>query len=259
LTQSGNQERPLILITNDDGHEAPGIAALAEILEPLGRVISVAPDRERSGAGHALTLDRPLRVRTLSKDRYAVNGTPTDCIHLGLDNLTDGLKPDLVVSGINRGLNIGDDVTYSGTVAGALEGTLLNIPAVAVSSGRFDDDNIDYHQSAGFILELCTRVLKHRLPEGVFLNVNIPPCEPNGVRVTRQGTRTYRASMDRRLDPSGKPYFWIAGADTTPTDEVDGDHRAIADGFISVSPLFANLTHESSLEPLRSWIPVDYR
>lgn len=259
MSQSGTHEPPLILITNDDGHEAPGIAALEKILDPLGRVVMVAPDREQSGAGHALTLDSPLRVRNLGPDRYAVNGTPTDCIHLGVDSLTDGVIPDLVVSGINRGLNIGDDVTYSGTVAGALEGTLLHIPALAVSSGRFEDQKIDYNQAGGFIRELCSRVLKRGLPDGVFLNVNIPPCQPNGVRVTRQGTRTYRTAMDRRLDPSGRPYFWIADADTTPTGEPDGDHSAIADGFISVTPLFANLTHEASLDPLRSWIPEEHR
>ncbi len=245
---------PLILVTNDDGSEAPGIAALIEILRPLGRVISVAPDRERSGAGHALTLDRPLRVRTLKADRHVVNGTPTDCIHLGVSNLTEGRQPDLVVSGINRGLNIGDDVTYSGTVAGALEGTLLHIPSVAVSAGRFDDDNIDYFTAETFIRKLCGDILKNGLPSGVFLNVNIPSCSPRGVRLTRQGTRRYRASMDRRLDPSGRPYFWIAGADTTPTGEPDGDHKAILDGFISVTPLQANLTHEPSLSNLRSRI-----
>ena len=248
----------MILVTNDDGYEAPGIVALVEILQPLGRVVSVAPDRERSGAGHALTLDRPLRVRTLSEDRHVVNGTPTDCIHLGVFNLTDGIHPDLVVSGINRGLNIGDDVTYSGTVAGALEGTLLNIPAVAVSAGRFDDDQIDYKVAEKFILKLCGDVLENGLPDGVFLNVNVPPCDPHGVRITRQGTRTYRASMDRRLDPAGRPYFWTDVADTTPTGEPDGDHTAVRDGFISVTPLHANLTHEPSLITLKARVPGDY-
>jgi 5'-nucleotidase len=254
LSSPANKTKPLILVTNDDGYEAPGVAALVEILEPLGRVVSVAPDRERSGAGHALTLDRPLRVRTLAPDRHTVNGTPTDCIHLGVFNLTDDVLPDLVVSGINRGLNIGDDVTYSGTVAGALEGTLLHIPAIAVSAGRFDDDNINYKIAEPFIHQLCGDVLENGLPAGVFLNINVPPCDPHGVRVTRQGTRTYRASMDRRLDPSGRPYYWTDVADTTPTGEADGDHAAIRDGFISVTPLQANLTHEPSLANLEARI-----
>lgn len=248
-----SRDRAQILLTNDDGHDAPGLAALAAALAPLGDIIVVAPDRERSGAGHALTLGRPLRVRETAPGRYRVDGTPTDCVHLGVFNLTGGRVPDLVVSGINRGLNLGDDVTYSGTVAGALEGTLLQVPSLALSAARDEGDDASYDIAARFARELAARVLRDGLPKGVFLNVNVPLPPVRGVRVTRQGTRSYRAAVVERLDPSGRPYFWIAGADMTPSGEPDGDHAAIAEGHISVTPLHADLTHDSSLAAVAAW------
>ena len=244
---------PCILLTNDDGHDAPGLEALYDALEGLGRRIVVAPDQEMSASGHALTLRRPLRVRKTGADRYRVDGTPTDCVHLGVFNLTDGRAPDLVVSGINRGLNIGDDVTYSGTVAGALEGTLLHIPSLAFSVATGETGDADYSTAARFARTLAERVLSDGLPEGVLLNVNVPRGTPEGVRVTRQGRRTYRAAVVERLDPSGRPYYWIAGADTVASGEPDGDHRAVESNMISVTPLGANLTHESSLALLGHW------
>lgn len=242
-----------ILVTNDDGIDAPGLAALAEAASFLGRVIVVAPDRERSGAGHALTLGRPLRVRPRGTDRYEVDGTPTDCVHLGVFNLTGGRPPDLVLSGINRGLNIGDDVTYSGTVAAALEGTLLNIPSIALSSERDDDGGADYRLAAALARRIGERVLVEGLPRGVLLNVNVPRGAPAGIRVTRQGTRTYRAAAVERLDPSGRPYFWIAGADMTPSGEPDGDHEALRAGHVSITPLHANMTHDPSRGRIAAW------
>jgi 5'-nucleotidase len=242
-----------LLLTNDDGYDAPGLAALAGALGDLGRIVVVAPDRERSGAGHALTLGRPLRVWQTAPDRYRVDGTPTDCVHLGTFNLTGGRAPDLVVSGINRGLNVGDDVTYSGTVAGALEATLLNVPALAFSVATDEDGRADFGHAARFARRLAGAALRLGLPRAVFLNVNVPAGPPRGVRITRQGTRSYRAAVVERLDPSGRPYFWIAGADTTPSGELDGDHTAIRDGMISVTPLHANLTHSPSLEVLSGW------
>ena len=242
-----------ILLTNDDGFDAPGLRALAEAVETLGDLVVAAPDRERSGAGHALTLGRPLRVSETRPGRYRVDGTPTDCVHLGVFHLTGGRPPDLVISGINRGLNVGDDVTYSGTVAGALEGTLLEIPSLAVSAGLDDNDRADFDTAARFARELARRVLREGLPPGVFLNVNVPAGTPRGVRITRQGTRTYRAAVVERLDPSGRPYFWIAGADTTPTHEPDGDHAAVAGGFASVTPMHANLTHAPSIAFVTGW------
>ena len=247
--------RSLILATNDDGVDAPGLAALAAAVAPLGEVVVVAPDRERSGASHALTLARPLRVRERGPGRFSVDGTPTDCVHLGVFNLTGGRLPDLVVSGINRGLNVGDDVTYSGTVAGAMEGTLLHVPALAVSAQPGEDGEADYRVAASFAAALAAEILARGLPPGVFLNVNVPRGTPVEVRLTRQGTRTYRAAAVERIDPSGRPYYWIAGADSTPAGEPDGDHAAVAAGAISVSPLQADLTHAPSLVPLAARMP----
>lgn len=241
---------PCILVTNDDGIEAAGLAALVAAARRLGRVIVVAPDRERSGAGHALTLGSPLRVTSSGDDHYAVDGTPTDCVHLGVFHLTGGRPPDLILSGINRGLNIGDDVTYSGTVAAALEGTLLHIPSIALSCERDDASGPDYTLAAALAERLGAKALAEGLPAGVFLNVNVPHPPARGIRITRQGTRSYRAAVVERLDPSGRPYYWIAGADTTPSGEPDGDHEALRARCVSVTPLHANMTHD----PTRSWL-----
>ena len=244
---------PLVLVTNDDGFDAPGLHALVQALGFLGRIVVVAPDREQSASAHALTLRIPLRVYQAGTDRWRVEGTPTDCVHLGIFNLTERRDPDLVVSGINRGLNVGDDVTYSGTVAGALEAALLGIPAIAVSAQIDASGAPDYARAGAVARRLAEQLLAQPLPRGVFLNVNVPAGTPRGLRVTRQGTRSYRAAVVERLDPAGRPYFWIAGADTTPAGEPDGDHRAIEDGFVSVTPLHANLTHLPTLSVLEGW------
>lgn len=244
---------PLILVTNDDGIDAPGLQALSDALAGIGEVVVVAPDRERSGAGHALTLGRPLRVRERGPFRFAVDGTPTDCIHLGVFNLAQRRVPDLVVSGINRGLNLGDDVTYSGTVAAALEGTLLHIPSLAFSAATDERGASDFRVTARFARRLADLVLREGLPPGVLLNVNVPLGEPTEVRVTRQGTRIYRPAVVERLDPSGRPYYWIGGADTIPSGEAEGDHAAVRAGAISLTPLHANMTAVDSLETFRSW------
>ena len=249
-----NSRKPTILVTNDDGYDSPGIRMLIEILSPLGELTVVAPDREQSASSHSLTLDRPLRAYRAGEGRYRVDGTPTDCVHLAVTRLTGGSAPDLLVSGINRGINLGDDVTYSGTVAGALEGTLLQIPSIALSAEIDDHGEADYAAATTFIRSLVLTVLRRGLPRGVLLNVNFPKVHPRGVRITRQGTRTYRATTLERRDPSGRPYYWIDAADTTPAGEVDGDHRAISEGFVSVTPLHANLTHEPSLNELAAWV-----
>jgi 5'-nucleotidase len=244
---------PLILVTNDDGYDAPGLAALLEAVEPFGRLVVAAPEREQSGSSHALTLDRPLRVRRVQEDRYRIDGTPTDCVHLAIHGLTGGQHPDLVLSGINRGLNVGDDVTYSGTVAGALEGALLRIPALAFSAEIDDRGEPAFATAAAVACQLVPEVLRRGLPRGALLNVNVPRAAPRGLRVTRQGTRNYRATALERVDPSGRPYFWIDSIDMTPTGERDGDHRAISEGYVSITPLHTNLTHEPLLEPLTDW------
>ncbi len=245
-------ERPRILVTNDDGFDAPGLRALADALESVGHVVVVAPDREHSGASHALTFRRPLRVTRVAADRYRIDGTPTDCVHLGVFELAGG-RTDLVVSGVNRGYNLGDDVTYSGTVAGAMESALLHVPAIAVSTAAADQGGPDYDGAAEVARGLAEQVLRRGLPDGRFLNVNVPPPPRRGSRVTRQGTRTYRAVVVERIDPKGEPYYWIGGPDTTPTDESDGDHRAVRDGLVSITPMHADLTHAPSLDLLRAW------
>ena len=250
---SAADDRPCLLLTNDDGIDAPGLAALAAAVSHLGRIVVVAPDRERSGAGHALTLGRPLRVRSRGNDRFEVDGTPTDCVHLGVFNLTGNRPPRLVLSGINRGANLGDDVTYSGTVAAALEGTLLRIPSIAFSVERDADGAAFYDVAAAVASRLAEKALDHGVPPGVLLNVNVPAGTPCGIRVTRQGTRTYRAAAVERLDPSGRPYFWIAGADTTPAQEPDGDHAAVREGYVSITPLHADMTHDPSRSILAAW------
>lgn len=246
----------MILLTNDDGYDAPGLAALEAAVSSLDEVVVVAPDRERSGASHALTLARPLRVYRAAERRYRVDGTPTDCVHLAVDRLTGGRLPRLVASGMNRGLNVGDDVTYSGTVAGALEGTLLHVPSIAFSVGTDDDGRTDFDCAVPLARRLCALVLERGLAPGVLLNVNFPAAAPyRGIRITRQGTRTYRATAVERLDPAGRPYFWIDTVSATPTGEPDGDHTAIREGYVSISPLSANLTHEPSLALLGAWRP----
>lgn len=247
------KDRPSILVTNDDGIEAAGLLALVEAAETVGRVTVVAPDRERSAAGHSLTLERPLRVVQTAERRYRVDGTPTDCVHLAVGNITGDRPPALVLSGINRGLNSGDDVTYSGTVAAAIEGTLLHIPSVAFSVDIDAQGRAEFDGPARFAARLTREVLRRGLPAGTLLNVNFPANTPRGVRITRQGTRTYRATSVVRRDPSGRPYYWIAGADTRPTGEPDGDHAALSEGYISISPLRTNMTDDPSVEDLKRW------
>ena len=250
---SPDDDRPCLLVTNDDGIDAPGLAALASAVGHLGRVIVVAPDRERSAAGHALTLNRPLRVRSRGRDRYEVDGTPTDCVHLGVFNLTGGRPPRLLLSGINRGVNLSDDVTYSGTVAAALEGTLLRIPSIAFSAERDADGQSHFDVGAGFASKIAEHALANGLPPGVLLNVNVPLGTPRGIRITRQGSRTYRAAAIERFDPSGRPYFWIAAPDTTHSEEPDGDHTALSEGYVSVTPLHADMTHDPSRGIIAGW------
>jgi 5'-nucleotidase len=230
-----------ILLTNDDGYFSPGIQTLAAALAPLGQVTVVAPSTEASAVGHALTLRRPLRLEAIAEHVYAVDGTPTDCVNLALSHVLDG-PPDLVVSGINKGLNIGDDVTYSGTVAGALEGALLGFPAMAVSLELVRGVPQDFAQPAQIARGLAEQLLAKPLPARAFLNVNVPHGPIQGLRVTVQATRNHVTKVDRRTDPRGQPYFWIEEAldDWQPHDE--SDHQAICDGYVSITPLQPDLT-----------------
>ena len=236
---------PRILVTNDDGYFSPGITALATALRPLGEVVVVAPEREASAVGHALTLRRPLRLQEIERGVYAVDGTPTDCVNIAIAEVLSG-PPDLVISGINKGLNIGDDVTYSGTVAGALEAALLGHQAIAVSL-EFTRDQWDFTPASTIAAALAAAVLARPLPFRTFLNVNVPQRAALGWRVTVQARRNHITKVDRREDPRERPYFWIEEAqdDWEPDDR--SDHRAINEGYVSITPLQPDLTDHASL------------
>jgi 5'-nucleotidase len=234
-----------ILVTNDDGYFSEGIVALAEALRPLGQVTIVAPQTEASAVGHALTLRRPLRLEPVRDGVFAVDGTPTDCVNIAIAEVLDG-PPDLVVSGINKGLNIGDDVTYSGTVAGALEGALLGYPALAVSL-EFTNGDWDFGPAAAAAAALAAELLAQPLPSRSFLNVNVPQGAIRGTRVTVQARRNHITKINKRIDPRGRAYFWIEEAqdDWQPHDR--SDYQAIRDGFVSVTPLQPDLTDHEAL------------
>jgi 5'-nucleotidase len=236
---------PTILVTNDDGIFSEGIKLLAKELSPLGRVVVVAPDREQSASGHSLTLHRPLRMRKIEDDWYAVDGTPTDCVSLAVMALLKDEPPDLIVSGINFGLNLGDDVTYSGTVSAAFEGSLLGIPSVAFSQEV--GEHFSFARGADFARRLATTLLAAELPAGLLLNVNFPCEEFAGVEWTRLGHRRYVQSVVEKTDPRGRKYFWIAG---TPEweDEAGTDHAALSRRKVTVTPLHLDLTDYGVLE-----------
>ncbi len=234
------------LVTNDDGIRSEGLEALAKALEALGEVVAVAPLLEASCVGHALTLRRPLRIERMARRRFGVDGTPTDCVNVAVTKVLEGL-PDLIVSGINKGANLGDDVTYSGTVAAAMEGALLGVPSLAVSLDRAGD-SFDFSQSAAIAANLAELVLQHGLPSRTFLNVNVPRKTAKGLKVTVQGRRNHSTSVSEALDPRRQPYFWIEQGQTR-WEEIDrSDFHAVADGWISVTPLHPDLTNHAALE-----------
>jgi 5'-nucleotidase len=234
-----------ILVTNDDGYRSEGILALADALRPIGAVTIVAPVLEASAIGHALTLRRPLRVERVADDVFAVDGTPTDCVNIAVARIFRGL-PDLVVSGINKGWNLGDDVTYSGTIAGAFEGALLGIPAIAVSVAS-TTGAYDFAPSAGVAALLAAALLQRPLPARTFLNVNLPGGEPRGIRVTVQAARNHITSVGERHDPKGRPYYWIEEGQDAWQPHDRSDYQAVRDGYVSVTPLHPDLTAHQSL------------
>lgn len=242
----------LILVTNDDGIHSPGITSLAASMTGIGEVVVVAPDRERSAAGHSLTLHAPLRADEIRPGWFAVDGTPTDCVNLGIHGLLPR-KPDLVVSGINRGGNLGDDVTYSGTVAAAMEATLMGVQAFAVSlvSGPFAETDFTY--GAAFSTRLATALLQRPLPGDTFLNVNLPHGRAEGVTLTHQGRRRYEDLVVEKVDPRGRKYYWIGGGDLGFVDAPGTDAAAIEEGLVSVTPLHLDLTNYKSLQHLADW------
>lgn len=241
---------PRILVTNDDGVHSDGIHALAAALRPLGQVIVVAPHIEASAIGHALTLRRPLRLERLRENVYEIDGTPTDCVNIGITKLF-GSMPDLVVSGINKGYNLGDDVTYSGTVSGALEGALLGVPSLAVSLARTTGE-YDFGPSASAAATIAALVLREGLASRTFLSLNVPAGKPKGFRLTVQAKRNHVTIVDERCDPRGKAYYWIEEGENDWEPHDRSDFQAVRDGYVSVTPLQPDMTDYNALARLET-------
>ncbi len=240
---------PRILVTNDDGIYSEGLRKLADACRASGDVTIVAPDREQSAASHALTLNRPLRLLKIEPDAWIVDGTPTDCVNLAVLKMFKDARPDLVVSGINFGPNLGDDVTYSGTISAAFEGALLNIPSIAFSA--VVGENFSFDRCAEFAGELTRIALhEHRDPR-VVLNVNFPAGEFAGVKITQLGRRIYSEGVIERKDPRGRSYYWIGGEPPTWHPGEGTDFEAIQGGFVSITPLHLDLTHHASIPRLK--------
>ena len=247
-----------ILVTNDDGIDADALAPLATALGPLGDVDIIVPERNWSGASHSITLFRPLRVRPTKlrsgHPAFMTDGSPTDCVRLAVLGFLKH-RPDIVVSGINRGANMGDDITYSGTVAAAMEGILSSVPSIAISIGAFGGD-IDYEAAASFAALLARNILDRGFAPDTLLNVNVPPLPRDriaGVEVTRLGKRVYRDQLVERLDPYGNPYYWVGGPAVSGEAEEGTDVAAMAAGKISVTPIALDLTNHALLEELARW------
>jgi len=242
---------PKILVTNDDGVHSDGIHALADALKALGDVMVVAPHVEASAIGHALTLRRPLRVEELRPGVYEVDGTPTDCVNIALTKIYD-TAPDLIVSGINKGYNLGDDVTYSGTVSGALEGALLGVPSIAVSQER-TRGVYDFRHAAAAAAQIAARVLRDGIIQPqTFLSLNVPSGTPKGFRLTVQAKRNHVTTVDERTDPRGRNYYWIEEGENEWEPHDRSDFQAVRDGYISVTPLQPDLTDYDALARLES-------
>ena len=243
-----------ILITNDDGYQAPGIVALAEALAPVAELSVVAPDRNQSGASNSLTLLRPLRVGRADNGFYHVDGTPTDCVHLALSGLLDD-TPDMVVSGINAGPNLGDDVLYSGTVAAAMEGRYLGLPAIAVSLlGR---PSTHYRSAAAIARRVVERLTREPLPDDTLLNVNVPDLpldEIAAIRATRLGFRHKAEALVRQTDPFGRPIYWVGPPGEAQDAGPGTDFAAVEDGQVSVTPMQIDLTRHRGIAPLQQWL-----
>lgn len=244
--------KPQILVTNDDGIRAPQLAVLATALRQVGDVWVYAPDRQQSAVGHGVSLHRPLRVTQLEEQTFMVDGTPADCVMLAVRQLLP-TRPDLVVSGINPGANLGDDVTYSGTVAGAYEGMLLGLPAFAVSDVSYRPAHVE--TAAVYAVRIAEYVLAYGLPKNTVLNVNVPdlPLEQiAGVAITRMGHRDYQDEIVCREDPRGATYYWIGGAEPSHVLEPGTDFEAIDQNNVSVTPLHRDLTHHAAIPLLQT-------
>jgi 5'-nucleotidase len=243
-----------ILLSNDDGYFAPGLAALAKALAGLGEIVVVAPEQNRSGASNSLTLDRPLFLKQATSGFYFVNGTPTDCVHLAVTGMLDEL-PDIIVSGINHGANMGDDTIYSGTVAAATEGYLLGIPSIAISLTSFEGKNFD---TAGLVAhQLVERYIKDPIKDPILLNVNVPDIpfdQIQGMEVTRLGRRHKAEPVVKMRSPRNETVYWVGAAGAAADAGPGTDFNAVERGVVSITPLQIDLTHSAQLPEVRRWI-----
>jgi 5'-nucleotidase len=251
------KNQPQILITNDDGIYAHGIYALWEAMKTVGKVTVVAPDTEKSAVGHAITISNPIRLQPVQRrdgfQGFAVDGTPADCVKIAVHALLEA-PPDLVVSGINLGANVGTNVIYSGTVSAATEGTLLGIPSMAISLDSMKDGDFDAAKEVA--VNVAKKIIRKGLPPGTLLNVNVPNrplAEIRGYQVTEQGSVYFKDRFDKREDPRGRIYYWMTGELVDPERQVERDSHALTQGFISVTPIHYQLTNQSFLTTLKSW------
>lgn len=245
-----------ILLSNDDGIDAPGIQALADGLAHRAQILISAPDRDRSGASNSLTLDAPVRVSAVAPGRFKVYGTPTDCVHLALGGLLEH-KPDIVISGINNSANMGDDTLYSGTVAAAMEGRTLGFPAIAVSLVTRNHTGEHYASAVKAIEFLLDRLAREPLPGDTLLNVNVPDrpwADIQGFEVTRLGNRHKSEALIQQTDPRGRPVYWIGPAGAEADAGPGTDFHAVREGRVSITPLTFDLTRYAALDGLRSWV-----
>jgi 5'-nucleotidase len=247
-------ERFMILVTNDDGIHSKGIIVLAKVLQEIGDVFVVAPDREKSAIAHSLTLHRPLRVEKVKKNFYAVDGTPADCVHLGVNAILPK-RPRLIVSGINKGGNLGDDIIYSGTVSAAFEGTLLGIPSFAIS--LVSRSHFKFDVAAQFALRMARYIIKKELPPNTFLNVNVPNLDEKEIKsykITQQGRLIHGGNgVIEKMDPRGRKYYWIGGGQLIFNKGRNTDVGAVSKSYISITPLNLDLTNYSSIREIKKW------
>lgn len=255
INRSKITKPPRILLSNDDGIHAPGLKVLEKIARQLSDdVWIVAPEIEHSGAGHSLTLRRPLRIRKVSEQKFAIDGTPTDCVMLAILKIMEDKKPTLTLSGVNQGTNAGEDVTYSGTVAAAMESTLLGVPAIALSQATHNGHPVKWSTAEHFAPQIIKQLMQQTYPSNVLLNINFPDVvsgSVRGIRVVKQGLRNLRENVLEWEDPRGNPFYWIGAGhrDDSPT-EIKTDLEALQEGAIAVTPLHLDLTHHSTLKNL---------
>lgn len=247
---------PVILVTNDDGIHSPGLIALFRAMQELGDAYIVAPDRERSATSHSLTLHRPLLIEKIKERFYSINGTPTDCVILGVNKILPA-RPALIASGINKGANLGDNITYSGTVSAAKEGTIIGIPSFAISlvTGREHSKPLHFDNASAFATKIGRFILEKSLPPDTLLNINIPDTEKDkirGIKLTRQGKLVYNNSIQEIYNPVGKKHYWIGGGQMNVEYGKDTDIQAIEDSYISITPIHRDFTNYEALRFLKN-------